>query len=122
DPSRADVIGQEQSRHALEVAAAGGEHLYVTGPPVAGKTMLAERLPGLLPDLEDEAAIETTTVHSVAGTYQPGNGLIRRPPFEAPHHTATPVALIGGGTAVPRPGAAVRAPHGVLFLAEAHEI
>lgn len=117
----ADVIGQEQARHALEVAAAGGHHLYLTGPPGAGKTMLASRLPGLLPDLADEAAIEVTTVHSVAGTYEPGQGLIRRPPYEAPHHTATHVALIGGGSATPRPGAAVRAHQGVLFLDEAAE-
>lgn len=120
-PDMADVIGQEQARHALEVAAAGGHHLYLSGPPGAGKTMLAARLPGLLPDLEDEAAIEVTTVHSVAGTYQPGEGLIRRPPYEAPHHTATHAALIGGGSGTPRPGAAVRAHHGVLFLDEAAE-
>jgi len=117
----ADVIGQEQARHALEVAAAGGHHLFLSGPPGAGKSMLAARLPGLLPDLDDAAAVEVTTVHSVAGTYRPSSGLIRRPPYEAPHHTASKAAIIGGGSRTLQPGAAVRAHRGVLFLDEAGE-
>ena len=117
----ADVVGQVEARHALEVAAAGGHHLLLLGPPGAGKTMLAARLPGLLPDLDDAAAVEVTAVHSVSGMFDPSCGLIRRPPFEDPHHTATSVAVVGGGSAMPRPGAASRAHRGVLFLDEAPE-
>lgn len=117
----ADVLGQAEARAALEVAAAGGHHLLMVGPPGAGKTMLASRLPGLLPDLDDEAAVEVTAVHSVAGTFDPARGLVRRPPFEDPHHTATTAAVVGGGSGVPRPGAASRAHRGVLFLDEAPE-
>lgn len=116
-----DVLGQADARHALEVAAAGGHHLLLVGPPGAGKTMLAARLPGLLPDLSDPEAIEVTSVHSVAGTLVAERGLLRRPPFESPHHTATAAAVIGGGAGVPRPGAASRAHRGVLFLDEAPE-
>jgi len=117
----ADVLGQAPARWALEVAAAGGHHLLMVGPPGAGKTMLAARLPGLLPDLDEQAAIEVTAIHSVAGTFQPAGGLLRRPPFEDPHHTATPAAVIGGGSGLPRPGAASRAHRGVLFMDEAPE-
>lgn len=116
-----DVLGQHTARAALEVAAAGGHHLLFVGPPGAGKTMLASRLPGILPDLTDAEAVEVTAVHSVAGTFDPARGLIRRPPFEAPHHTATPAAVVGGGTGVPRPGAASRAHRGVLLLDESPE-
>ncbi|AEG43964.1 YifB family Mg chelatase-like AAA ATPase [Isoptericola variabilis] len=117
----ADVAGQTGARTALEVAAAGGHHLLLTGPPGAGKTMLASRLPGVLPDLTESEALEVTAVHSVAGTFDPGDGLLTRPPFEDPHHTATPAAIVGGGSGLPRPGAVSRAHRGVLFLDEAPE-
>jgi len=121
DLDLADVVGQSDARRSLEVAAAGGHHLLMVGPPGTGKTMLAARLPGLLPDLSEADAVEVTAVHSVAGTFDPGEGLLRRPPFEDPHHTATPASVVGGGSGVPRPGAASRAHRGVLFLDEAPE-
>lgn len=117
----ADVLGQGEARGAVEVAAAGGHHLLLVGPPGAGKTMLASRLPGLLPDLDEAEAVEVTAVHSVAGTFDPARGLLRRPPYEDPHHTATPASIVGGGSGQPRPGAASRAHRGVLFLDEAPE-
>lgn len=117
----ADVVGQAEGRRALEVAAAGGHHLLLIGPPGAGKTMLAERLPGLLPDLTEAAALEVTAVHSLSGTLGGAEGLLRRPPLEDPHHTASVAALVGGGSGIPRPGAASRAHRGVLFLDEAPE-
>ncbi|GAA4733572.1 YifB family Mg chelatase-like AAA ATPase [Isoptericola chiayiensis] len=116
-----DVVGQSEARLALEVAAAGAHHLLMLGPPGAGKTMLAARLPGILPDLTEPEAVEVTAVHSVAGTFDPGGGLLRRPPFEDPHHTASPAAIVGGGTGLARPGAVSRAHRGVLFLDEAPE-
>jgi magnesium chelatase family protein len=120
-PDLGDVVGQAAGRRAVEVAAAGGHHLFLAGPPGAGKTMLAERLPGLLPPLDEEAALEVTAIHSVAGTLPPGAPLVTRPTFEAPHHSATMAALIGGGSGQIRPGAVCRAHRGVLFLDEAPE-
>ncbi|MCL2781484.1 MAG: YifB family Mg chelatase-like AAA ATPase [Actinomycetia bacterium] len=117
----ADVAGQGAAKRALEIAAAGAHHLYLIGEPGAGKTMLAERLPALLPPLEDDAALEVTAVHSVAGALVPGAGLLRRPPFQAPHHTASVAALVGGGSGLARPGAISLAHRGVLFLDEAPE-
>ncbi|MEU8298248.1 YifB family Mg chelatase-like AAA ATPase [Micromonospora sp. NPDC048909] len=116
-----DVAGQSLGRRALEVAAAGGHHLALLGPPGAGKTMLAERLPSILPALDDDAALEVTALHSIAGLLPPGGRLLRRPPFQAPHHTATVPSLVGGGSGLARPGAISLAHRGVLFLDEAPE-
>jgi magnesium chelatase family protein len=120
-PDLSDVVGQAAGRRAVEVAAAGGHHLLLTGPPGAGKTMLAERLPGLLPPLDERAALEVTAIHSIAGTLPPGAPLVTRPPLEAPHHSASLAALVGGGSGQIRPGAVCRAHRGVLFLDEAPE-
>lgn len=117
----ADVTGQPEARRALEIAAAGSHHLLMVGPPGAGKTMLASRLPGLLPDLDAAAAEEVTAVQSIADNFDPAVGLLRRPPFEAPHHLSSATAVIGGGTGTAMPGAASRAHRGVLFLDEAPE-
>lgn len=120
-PDLADVAGQEFGRYALEVAAAGGHHLALFGPPGAGKTMLAERLPSILPELDDRSALEVTALQSIAGVLSPGGRLVRRPPFQAPHHSASLAALVGGGSGLARPGALSLAHRGVLFLDEAPE-
>ncbi|MGO8882652.1 MAG: YifB family Mg chelatase-like AAA ATPase [Streptosporangiaceae bacterium] len=117
----ADVVGQPTARRAAEICAAGGHHLLLLGPPGVGKTMLAERLPTVLPRLEPAAALEVSAIHSIAGQLPAGRPLISEPPFCAPHHTATKAAIVGGGSAVIRPGAASLAHHGCLFLDEAPE-
>ncbi|MFE3739222.1 YifB family Mg chelatase-like AAA ATPase [Streptomyces sp. NPDC059134] len=120
-PDLADVAGQTTARTALEVAAAGRHHLLLQGPPGAGKTMLAERLPGVLPPLTGQESLEVTAVHSVAGILPPGEPLVHTPPYCAPHHSATMQSLVGGGNGLPRPGAVSLAHRGVLFLDEAPE-
>ncbi|MGV9933495.1 YifB family Mg chelatase-like AAA ATPase [Streptomyces olivaceoviridis] len=121
DHDLADVVGQISARTAVEVAAAGGHHLFLEGPPGAGKTMLAERLPAVLPRLTREASLEVTAVHSVAGLLPPGKPLIDVAPYCAPHHSATMQSLVGGGPGIARPGAVSLAHRGVLFLDEAPE-
>lgn len=120
-PDFRDVLGQQQARAAAETAAAGGHHLLMVGPPGAGKTMIASRIPTILPPLGPEDALAVSAVRSVTGDFDPSGGLVTAPPFENPHHTSTPVAIIGGGTGLARPGAVSRAHGGVLFLDEAPE-
>ncbi|WP_018023785.1 YifB family Mg chelatase-like AAA ATPase [Corynebacterium ulceribovis] len=118
----ADVIGQPLARQAVEIAAVGGHHLLMIGPPGSGKSMLASCLPGILPPLSPEARLELSAVHSVAGLLNPQQPVVFHPPFIAPHHSVTRSALIGGGSGVPQPGAVSLAHCGVLFLDEAAEI
>ena len=115
-------MGQSQARFAVEVAAAGAHHLMLTGPPGVGKTMLAQRLPGLLPDLTESEALEVTAIHSVAGLLSEHMPLVTRPPLIAPHHSSSVAALVGGGSGLAKPGAISRAHRGVLFLDECAEI
>jgi magnesium chelatase family protein len=119
-PDLQDVRGQLLARRALEVAAAGGHNLLLVGPPGVGKTLLARRLPGLLPPLSRDEAMEVTRILSAAGQLPPGSGLVRDPPFRAPHHSVSDGGLIGGGSP-PRPGEVTLAHRGVLFLDELPE-
>ena len=118
DLDLADVMGMADARYAIEVAAAGGHHLMLTGPKGSGKTTLAERIPSLLPDLDDEESLELTAVHSLSGVLPPGASRLVRPPFRAPHHSASRTGILGGGSGRVRPGEVSRAHLGVLFLDE----
>ena len=118
DLDLADVLGVADARYALEVAAAGGHHLMLTGPKGSGKTTLAERLPGLLPDLTEAESLELTAVHSLCGTLPAGASRLVRPPFRAPHHSASRTGILGGGSGRVRPGEVSKAHLGVLFLDE----
>jgi magnesium chelatase family protein len=120
-PDLIDVRGQVEARAALEIAAAGGHHLAMVGEPGIGKTLLAARLPGLLPALDEKSSVEVTSIHSVAGRPVPSGQLMTTAPFEAPHHTATYASLVGGGSTMPRIGMVSLAHRGVLFLDEAPE-
>jgi magnesium chelatase family protein len=114
----ADVLGMDDARFALEVAAAGGHHLLLSGPKGAGKTTLAERLPTILPDLSPEESLELTAIHSLAGVLDPSSGMVTRPPYSAPHHDATKASIVGGGSGQVRPGELSRTHGGVLLLDE----
>ena len=103
DIDLADLIGMDDTRYAVEVAAAGGHHLLLSGPKGSGKTSIAERIPGILPDLTREESLELTAVHSLAGALDPAEGMLTRPPFSAPHHDASTASLVGGGSAGVRP-------------------
>jgi len=118
DFDMADVIGMADARYALEVAAAGGHHLMLSGPKGSGKTTLAERIPGLLPDLSLEESLELTAIYSLSGGLPPGQTMLSRPPFRAPHHSASRTSLLGGGSGRVRPGELSRAHTGCLFLDE----